>query len=97
LLQQRSEANARLATTTVTREPNAGAWRILTRNERAMLSPEAEQLLLQSQRTGIFSPLDVDTALLEAAREEERPVNRERMMEIVTMLLMEKPPAGSDR
>jgi len=97
LLQQRSEMNLRTGSgPRVMREPSAGAWRILTRNERAMLSPEAEQLLMQSQRTGIFSPLDVDNALLEAARDEERPISRDRMMEIITILLMEKPPAGSE-
>ncbi len=97
LLQRRLEPNARANINAIVREPSAGTWRILTRHERMMLSTEAEQILLQMQRTGIITALDVDNALVYAAREEERPVTRERIVEIVTEILFEKPPAGSNR
>lgn len=92
LLQRRPEAMARsIGTALPLRQPNPGAWRVLTKFERSMMTPEAEGLLQQMQRTSLVTPFDVDSILDEIAREETLPINRDDLLELMTEILLEKP------
>lgn len=75
-------------------ESSTGSWRVLTRTERDLFSPEAEGLLLEAMRNQLLLPLDLDRVMMLILREENVPVSKEILTEIITEVLMEKPPDG---